>query len=82
MAALALETKSLEANKRGRTLCIGVSLNSILVGVGDLVYFLFFCVEACDMFTNAVQAVLKDEGFDIDSLHARTALSTASLLQE
>lgn len=34
------------------------------------------------MFTNAVQAVLKDEGFDIDSLHARTALSTASLLQE
>ena len=34
------------------------------------------------MFTNAVQAVLKDEGFDINSLHARTALNTASLLQE
>lgn len=42
MAALALETKSLEANKRGRALCIGVSLNSILVGVGDLVFFSFF----------------------------------------
>ena len=74
-----MATLALEAKKRGRALCICLSLNSIVVGLGNC---FLFCVEACDMFTNAVQAVQKDEGFYIDSLHARTALNTASLLQE
>lgn len=46
-------------------------------------YGAFVCLLECgDMLLEAVQAVLKDEGFQVESLHAETALKTASLVLE
>ena len=38
--------------------------------------------DSGDIFTRAVQAVILDEGFQVESLQARTALKTASLVLE
>ena len=44
--------------------------------------FPVFFPDSGDFFTRAVQAVILDEGFQVESLQARTALKTASLVLE